>query len=44
VSTTSAAAAKGATSRDIRVVYVGVIVVEVIVLLGIWFLQQHFGS
>jgi len=44
VGTTTAPPPERATSRDMRVLYVGVIVVEVIVLIGIWFLQQYFGS
>jgi len=32
------------TNRDIRITYLGVIVVEVLVVAGIWLLQQYFGS
>jgi hypothetical protein len=44
VGTTSAAPPERATVRDMRPIYAGVIAVEVLVLIGIWLLQQYFGS
>lgn len=44
MSTTPAAPGAPAPSRDNRVLYAGVIVVEALVLLAIWLFQGHFGS
>jgi hypothetical protein len=44
MSTTSVAGGAEAPDRDMRPVYAGVILVEVLVLLGIWLFQRYFGT
>jgi hypothetical protein len=44
VSTTPATPGETAPSRDNRLLYAGVIVVEALVLLVIWLIQRHFGT
>jgi hypothetical protein len=44
MTSTSAAKEQTVPSRSNRVIYLGVIVVEALVLLGIWLVQRHFGS
>ena len=44
MSTAPAAPGESTPSRDNRLLYAGVIVVEALVLLVIWLFQRHFGS
>jgi hypothetical protein len=44
MTTTSSAPGVETPDRDMRPVYAGVILVEVLVLLGIWLFQRYFGT
>ena len=44
MTTTTAASGGEAPHRDMRRVYAGVILVEVLVLVAIWLFQRYFGS
>jgi hypothetical protein len=44
MTTTSSASGVDAPGRDMRPVYAGVIVVEVLVLVAIWLFQRYFGT
>jgi hypothetical protein len=44
MTTLSSATRAEAPARDMRRVYAGVIVLEALVLVGIWFFQRYFGT
>ena len=44
MTTMSSASRAEAPDRDMRRVYAGVILVEVLVLVAIWLFQRYFGS
>ena len=44
MTTTTAASGTESPDRDMRPVYAGVIVIEVLVLVAIWLFQRYFGT